>query len=306
MARCPVRTHLLGKVMNLGFVGLGAMGRPMALHLMKHGHRLGVYARRAESAAPLVAAGATRYTTPAALAAQCEVVFTMVTNSQDLQQVVLGADGVIHGIRPGGVLVDMETISPTVARSVAAALAAKNVDMLDAPVSGGPTGAEQATLAIMAGGKAAVFERVKPLFECLGKTIIRVGDSGAGQITKACNQLLLLVTAQGAAEALALAKRCGADVATVREVMMAGIASSRVLDVFGKRMVEGNFENGIDTRLYHKDLAIALGLVHELGAAAPAASVTMQHINAAIGRGDGTRDLSVLIEVLEGMSKKNT
>ncbi len=290
--------------MKLGFVGLGAMGRPMALHLMKHGHAMGVYARRAESAAPLVAAGATLYDTPAALAAQCEVIFTMVTSSQDVESVVLGEEGIAHGLKRGSVLVDMETISPTVARRVAAELAKQGVDMLDAPVSGGPAGAEAATLAIMAGGKPEVFERVKPLFACMGKTIIRVGDSGAGQITKACNQLLLLVTAQGAAEALALAKRCGVDPATVREVLMGGIASSRVLDVFGKRMVERNFANGIDTRLYHKDMNIALGLVHELGAAAPAAAVTMQHINAAIGRGEGTSDLAVLIEVLEGLGRK--
>jgi 2-hydroxy-3-oxopropionate reductase len=289
--------------MKLGFIGLGAMGRPMALHLMRHGHSMGVYARRAESAAPLVAAGATRYDTPAALAAQCEVIFTMVTNSHDVEHVVLGADGVAQGACAGSVLVDMETISPIVARRVAAALAQKGVEMIDAPVSGGPAGAEQATLAIMAGGKPEVFERIKPLLACMGKTVIRVGDSGAGQITKACNQLLLLVTAQGAAEALALAQRCGVDPVTVREVMMAGIASSRVLDVFGQRMVERNFANGIDTRLYHKDLDIALGLAHDLGAAAPAASVTMQHINAAIGRGEGASDLSVLIEVLEGMSR---
>jgi 2-hydroxy-3-oxopropionate reductase len=235
---------------------------------------------------------------------QCEVIFTMVTNSHDVEQVVLGVDGIAQGARAGSVLVDMETISPTVARRVAIELEKKGVEMLDAPVSGGPTGAEQATLVIMAGGKAEVFERIKPLFACMGKTIIRVGDSGAGQITKACNQLLLLVTAQGAAEALALAKRCGVDPATVREVLMGGIASSRVLEVFGKRMVERNFANGIDTRLYHKDLDIALGLVHDLGAAAPAASVTMQHINAAIGRGDGTSDLSILIDVLEGLSRK--
>jgi 2-hydroxy-3-oxopropionate reductase len=290
--------------MNLGFIGLGAMGRLMALHLIKHGHRMGVYARRSDSAAPLVAAGATRYNTPAALGAQCEVVFTMVTHSHDVEQVVLGADGLIHGMAPGSVLVDMETISPSVARHVAAALAKKGVEMLDAPVSGGPTGAEQATLAIMAGGKPEVFERIKPLFACMGKTIVRVGDQGAGQITKACNQLLLLVTAQGAAEALALAKRCGVDPAVVREVLLGGIAASRVLEVFGKRMVERNFANGIETRLYHKDLDIALGLVHEHGAAAPAAAVTMQHINAAMGRGEGGSDLAVLIDVLEGMSRK--
>ncbi len=279
------------------------MGRPMALHLIKHGHTMGVYARRAESAAPLLAAGATRYDTPAALAAACEVIFTMVTNSHDVEAIVLGKDGIAQGAKAGSVLVDMETISPAVARQVAAALLTRGVEMLDAPVSGGPTGAEQATLAIMAGGKPEVFERIKPLFACMGKTIVRVGDSGAGQITKACNQLLLLVTAQGAAEALSLAKRCGVDPAVVRDVLMGGIASSRVLDVFGKRMVERNFANGIDTRLYHKDLNIALGLVHEHGAAAPAASVTMQHVNAAIGRGDGASDLSVLIDVLESMSR---
>ena len=290
--------------MKLGFIGLGVMGRPMALHLMKHGHSMGVYARRAESAAPLVTAGATRYDTPAALAAQCEVVFTMVTNSQDVEHIVLGPDGIAQGARAGSVLIDMETISPTVARHVAAELLKKGVEMLDAPVSGGPTGAEQATLAIMVGGKQEVFERIKPLFACMGKTIVRVGDSGAGQITKACNQLLLLVTAQGAAEALALAKRCGVDPVTVRDVLMSGIAASRVLEVFGKRMVERNFANGIDTRLYHKDLNIALGLAYEHGAAAPAASVTMQHINAVIGSGGGSSDLSVLIEVLEDMSRK--
>jgi 2-hydroxy-3-oxopropionate reductase len=176
--------------------------------------------------------------------------------------------------------------------------------MLDAPVSGGPAGAEAATLTIMAGGKPEVFERIRPLFACMGKTVVRVGDSGAGQVTKACNQLLLLVTAEGAAEALALARRCGLDPAVVREVLMTGIAGSRVLEVFGKRMVERQFANGIDTRLYHKDLDIALGLVHEGGAAAPAAAVTMQHINAAMGRGEGHSDLSVLIDVLEGFSRK--
>jgi 2-hydroxy-3-oxopropionate reductase len=287
--------------MKLGFIGLGVMGRPMALNLMKGGHEMGVYARRADTARPLTGAGAKRYESPAELAAACEVVFTMVTASRDVEQVVLAEHGVIHGARPGSVLVDMETISPSVARSVARALAAKGIDMLDAPVSGGPMGAEQATLSIMAGGKPEVFKRAKPLFECLGKTIMHMGDHGAGQITKACNQLLLLVTAQGAAEALALAARCGVEPAKVREVMMGGVAASRVLELFGKRMVERDFAAGIETRLYHKDLAIALGLAHELGHAAPAAAVTMQNINGLMGRGEGGNDLSALIKVVESM-----
>jgi 3-hydroxyisobutyrate dehydrogenase-like beta-hydroxyacid dehydrogenase len=273
----------------------------MALHLMKRGHKMGVYARRAESAVPLVAAGARRYPSPAEVAANAEVVFTMVTTSSDVEQVVLGEGGVIHGARSGAVLVDMETISPAVTRRVAAALAAKGIDMIDAPVSGGPAGANEATLSIMAGGKPHVFERVKPLLEALGRTIVHMGDHGAGQTTKACNQLALLVTAQGAAEALTLARQSGLDPAKVRNVMLGGIAASRVLELFGKRMVEREFTAGIETRLYHKDLDIVLELAHGMGQALPAAAVVMQHINALVGRGGGGRDLSALIQVIESL-----
>jgi 2-hydroxy-3-oxopropionate reductase len=288
--------------MKLGFIGLGIMGRPMALNLIKGGHEMAVYARRATSVEPLTAAGARAFPTPAAVADHSEVVFTVVTNSSDVEEVVLGSDGLIHGAARGSVIVDMETISPVVARDVARSLAEKGVDMLDAPVSGGPMGAEQATLSIMVGGKPAVFERVKPLLQCLGKTIVHVGDHGAGQITKACNQLALLVTAQGIAEALSLAKSSGVDVAKVREVMMGGVAASRVLELFGKRMIERNFENGIDARLYYKDLDIVLGLAHGLGVALPAAALTMQSINAVIGRGEGRKDLSSIIKIVEDMS----
>ena len=287
--------------MKLGFIGLGVMGRPMALNLMKHGHEMIVYARRVEAAAPLTAAGATRRSSPAEVAVEADVIFTMVTDSRDVEEVVLGERGVIHGVRPGSVLVDMETIAPTVARAVGAALAAKGMEMLDAPVSGGPAGAEQATLSIMVGGKAAVFERVQPLLACLGRTILHMGDSGAGQMTKACNQLALLVNAQGTAEALTLARACGLDPAKVREVLLGGVAASRVLDLFGERMVERDFSAGIETRLYYKDLHIALGLAHEAGLAIPAAALVMQNVNALIGRGDGASDLSALIRVVEGM-----
>lgn len=288
--------------MKLGFIGLGVMGRPMALNLMKHGHEMGVYARRAASAAPLVEAGARHYGSPAELAAHADVIFTMVTTSSDVEAVALGPDGIASAAPRGAVVVDMETIAPEVARKVASQLAEKGIDMLDAPVSGGPAGAQQATLSIMVGGKAEVFERVQPLFECLGKTIVRMGGHGAGQTTKACNQLALLVTAQGVAEALALAARSGIDPAKVREVLLAGVASSRVLDLFGKRMVERDFAAGIEARLYHKDLDIVLSLAHGLGQAVPAGAVVMQHINALMGRGEGGNDLSALITILEGMS----
>ena len=289
--------------MKLGFIGLGVMGRPMARNLMQHGHSMAVYTRRPESAAPLVEAGARRYDTPAALAAACEVVFSMVSTSSDVQQVALGENGIVHGARAGTIFVDMETISPAVARDVAARLAAKGVDMLDAPVSGGPAGAEQATLSIMVGGEAQVFERVKPLFECLGKTITHMGGNGAGQTTKACNQLALLVTAQGVAEALTLARRSGLDPAKVRDVMLGGVASSRVLDLFGKRMVERDFAAGIEARLYHKDLGIVLELAHGMGQALPAGALVMQHINALMGRGEGADDLSSILKVTETMGR---
>jgi 2-hydroxy-3-oxopropionate reductase len=273
----------------------------MALNLLKNGHQMSIYARRPESAAPLVAAGAQRCDSPAAVAANADVIFTMVTASSDLEKIALGENGIIHRARAGAVLVDMETIDPAVARSVAAQLAQKDVEMLDAPVSGGPAGAEHATLSIMVGGKAEIFSRVRPLFECLGKTIVHMGNHGAGQTTKACNQLALLVAAQGAAEALTLARRSGIDPAKAREVLLSGVAASRVLELFGKRMVERDFAAGIEARLYHKDLDIVLGLAHELGQALPAGALVMQHINALIGRRQGGSDLSALITVIEGL-----
>ena len=288
--------------MQLGFIGLGTMGRPMARHLMDGGHDMAVYARRAESARPLADAGAAVCPTPAAVAKRSEVVFTMVTGTRDVEQVVLGPDGVVHGARPGTLVIDMSTIDPTATRAIAAQLRERGVDMLDAPVSGGPQGARDAQLIMMVGGPAGAVERARPLFARLGPRVIHLGESGAGQTTKACHQLALLVTAQGTAEALALAGRCGLDVERVREVMMGGMASSRVLDVFGARMASRDFAAGIESRLYHKDLDIALRLAHDRGAALPAASLTMQFINALIGRDRGRDDLSALIAVIEEMS----
>ena len=287
--------------MQLGFIGLGTMGRPMALRLMNGGHAMSVYARRAEAALPLVDHGATACPTPAAVAERSDVVFTMVTGTSDVEAVVLGADGVgiIHGARRGTVVIDMSTIDPTATRRIAQTLDDRGIDMLDAPVSGGPQGARDAALTMMVGGPSAALERVRPLLALLGPTVIHLGESGAGQTTKACNQLALLVTAQGVAEALTLARRCGLDVERVRQVMMGGMASSRVLDLFGARMASRDFGAGIESRLYHKDLDIALGLAHERGAALPAAALTMQFVNALIGRGRERDDLSALITVVE-------
>ena len=289
--------------MQLGFIGLGNMGRQMARNLMQGGHAMAVFARRPESAQPLVDEGATLFGSPAAVAEQSDVIFTMVTGTSDVQQVVLGGGdpgvGIVHGARPGSLVIDMSTIDPSATRAMAGTLAARGVDMLDAPVSGGPQGAADASLTIMVGGPAAAFERARPLFELLGTTLLHLGEAGAGHTTKACHQLALLVTAQGAAEALTLAGRCGLDVEQVRQVMMGGVASSRVLDLFGTRMASRDFRAGIESRLYHKDMDIALSLAHDRGAVLPAAAVTMQLINGLIGRGRGRDDLSALITVVE-------
>ncbi len=290
---------------KLGFIGLGAMGRPMALNLMKGGYSMTVYARRPEAAASLVAAGARAVASPAEVARASEVIFSLVTSSADSEEVALGADGILEGARPGSVVIDMATISPSATRRIADALAARNIEHIDAPVSGGPQGAQSATLVIMAGGKAAVFAQVEPLFACLGKTILLMGGHGAGQVTKACNQLALTVTAQAAAEALALAKSCGLDPARVHQALMGGVAASRVLDLFGTRMVSRDFGSGIDTRLYHKDLGIVLELAQEAGLPLPAGAAVKQQINALMGAGEGAADFSVLIRALERAAAKS-
>ncbi len=291
--------------MRIGFIGLGTMGRSMALNLLNGGHGLAVYARRTEAARPLVDQGATVCPSAAAVAERSDVVFTMLTGTSDVEQVVLGDDGVMQGARRGALVIDMSTIDPTATQSIAETLAKRGIDMLDAPVSGGPHGARDATLTIMVGGPSPALERAKPLFALLGPTLIHVGEAGAGQTTKACHQLALLVTAQGVAEALTLARRCGLDVERVRQVMMGGVASSRVLDLFGTRMASRDFSAGIESRLYHKDLDIVLGLAHDRGTALPAAALTMQFINALVGRGRGRDDLSALITVIEALGNQD-
>ena len=273
----------------------------MAGNLLRGGHALTVHARRAASCEPLVERGAESAATPAELAKDCDAVFTMVTGTSDVESILLGADGVVHGARPGTVVVDTSTIDPAATRDIAAALAERGVDMLDAPVSGGPHGARDATLTIMVGGRADVLARVRPLLDGLGANVRHMGGHGAGQATKACNQLLLLVTAQGVAEALVLARRAGLDAGQVREALLSGMASSRVLDFFGDRMVRRDFAAGIESRLYHKDLDIVLNLAHDLGVALPAGALTMQLINGLHGQGRGRDDLSALITLVEAL-----
>ena len=286
--------------MNIGFIGLGTMGQPVALHLMRGGHAMGVYARRPGALEPLLARGATAYATPCEVASHSNVVFTMVTATADVEEVLFASAGVESGGRPGLTVIDMSTIAPAAARDFASRLARKGIDMIDAPVSGGPDGARNGTLTIMAGGSLAAFNRARPLFECFATTIFRMGESGAGQTTKACHQLLLLITAEGAAEALTLASRNGVDPVLAQKAMMSGIASSRVLDRFGSRMATREFAGGIASRLYRKDLQIGLDLATRSSLAVPAGEATMEHIRRLMDNGLGDADLSALITVIEG------
>lgn len=287
--------------MKIGFIGLGAMGRPMAGNLLKRGHSLHVFARRPEAAQPLVDAGATAWGSPREVAARSDMVFTMVTATSDVEEVMLGVGGIVEGARPGTVVVDASTIAPDAARVLAARLAERQVDLLDAPVSGGVIGAVDGTLSIMAGGRAEAFERALPVLRAIGKTIVYVGESGAGQTAKACNQLVIVVALQGIAEALALARRCGVDGGKVVEALSGGFAGSRILEVMGGRMASGDFEPGVESRLHHKDAGIVTGLAGRVGLALPAAALAEQFFNALVGAGHGNRDSAMLVKIVEGI-----
>ncbi|WP_332675835.1 NAD(P)-dependent oxidoreductase [Aromatoleum sp.] len=285
--------------MEVGFIGLGVMGRPMAGHLQRAGHRLHLWARRPESLAPFAGSGAVVHDSPAALAAATDVAFSIVTASADVERVVLGDDGLIHGARPGWVHVDMSTIAPASARRVAAAVDARGAAMLDAPVSGGAQGAQDATLAIMVGGSAAVLERVRPLLACLGRTIVHIGEHGAGQVAKACNQMIMVAAIEACAEAMHLANAHGVDVAAMRAALMGGSGASRVLDVMGGRMVRRDFATGIESRLHHKDFGIVMDEAAKLGAPLPVAAQVWQQLNALMALGGGRDDTSSLLQMLE-------
>jgi 2-hydroxy-3-oxopropionate reductase len=287
---------------NIGFIGLGIMGQPMAINLVKAGYPLWVYARHQVRAEPLIALGSNACKSPCEVAERSDIVITIVADTPDVEQVVLGDDGIIRGAQKGSAVVDMSTISPSATRTIAAKLAKQGVDMLDAPVSGGERGAIDGTLSIMVGGKATVFERVEPLFRVMGKNIVHIGDHGAGQVTKACNQVVIAQTMAAVGEALLLATASGVDPVKVRRALLGGFASSRVLEVHGQRMLERNFEPGFMARLHQKDMRIVLETAHELGIALPGAAQVAQYINALVGNEGGELDSSAVVSVQERLS----
>ncbi len=290
--------------MRLGFIGLGNMGSEMARHLLAAGHTISTYARGERSRAHAVRLGLALANSPAEVARASEAVFTMVTAGSDVETVVLGADGILHGASPGMTLVDMSTISPAIARDVARRLGERGVAMLDAPVSGGVVGAKTASLTFFVGGEKNIFERVKPLLGCMGKTIFHMGASGTGQVTKLANQIAQLACLRGAAEALLFAREQGADAARVREAVMTGLGASRMLDVLGKKMVERDFAAGIVAALHHKDIGVALEIAHDAGLPLPVTAQVMQQLNALMGSGFGEQDTSSLLLVLEQMMER--
>jgi len=291
-----------GAAMKIGFIGLGIMGRPMALNLLRGGHRVTVWARRAVSMQPLLDAGAGGATSPADAAAGADLVISMVADAPDVEQVMLGEQGVAHGAARGLVAVDMSTIRPSAAREIAVRLAAGGVDFLDAPVSGGEVGAIAGSLSIMVGGSAAAFAVARPAFACMGKNIVHVGDSGAGQVAKAANQIVTGVGVLTVAEALNFAARSGVDPAKVREALLGGFAYSKILENHGQRMLDRNFKPGFKSWMHQKDMNIVMQSAHELGLCLPVSAATAQMYNAMVGSGLGEEDSIAILKLLERLS----
>jgi len=289
-------------IKTIGFIGLGLMGKPMARNLIKGGYRLIAHNRSRAAVNELAAEGATAAFSPKEAAASADVVITMLPEDSHVEAVVTGYEGVIETIRPDAVLVDMSTISPITARRLAEILAARGVHMLDAPVSGGTEAATDATLTIMVGGRPDIFERLLPVFEKMGKNINYIGNHGAGQVTKAANQIIVGMTIQAVAEAFIFAKKSGVDPAKVHRAIMGGYAQSRVLELHGKRMLDRNFKAGGKVRSHRKDIEIALSAGRELGICLPGTSMISQLFNAVAAVSGLDWDHSSLVTVLESMS----
>ncbi len=280
------------------------MGKPMAQNLLKAGYPLVVYNRSRSAMDELAVEGAVLAESPKTVAQQTDIVISCVSDSPDVEAVALGSNGIIEGAKPGLLYIDMSTIAPATARKVYTALKEKGVDALDAPVSGGDIGAQQGTLSIMVGGDEAAFQRSLPVLQIMGKNIIYIGEAGAGQVTKACNQIVVALTVQAVAEALTLAKKSRVDVARVRDALMGGFAQSRILEVHGKRILEGNFQPGFKLNLHRKDMNIVLQAGREVGVPLLGSAQVTTLMDALLAQGKGDLDnaaLATLYELLAGI-----
>jgi len=286
--------------MNVGFIGLGIMGGPMAGHLIAGGHSLALKTRR-QVPENLVAAEGKPCATAAEVAERSDIIILMLPDTPDVETVLFGADGVAEGAKSGAVVVDMSSISPIATRDFAARLAEHGVEYLDAPVSGGEIGAKNAALSIMVGGKEEIFARVKPLFDLMGKTVTHVGETGAGQVAKVANQIIVALTIEAVAEGLLFASKAGADPAKVRQAITGGLATSRILELHGERMIKRSFDPGFRIALHQKDLNIALDGAKSLGLALPGTALAQQLFSVCAANGAGDKDHSALVRALEIM-----
>lgn len=280
--------------MKVAFIGMGTMGAPMALNVLKAGHEVTVHNRTRDREIPIAAAGASRADSPAAAAQSADVVITCVSDTPDVEQVILGDNGIIHGAQPGTVVVDMSTISPTVTRKIAEDLAAKGIAMIDAPVSGGSEGAEKGTLSIMVGGDAGDVAKVHPVLEAMGKTITHVGSIGSGQITKAINQIIVAGTYWSVAEGMALGMKAGLDMEKVVQAVGGGAAGSWGLTNRSGNMITNEYPLGFRVRLHRKDLVIALEAAREMGVTIPMAAFVEQIESGLMAQGFGDEDVSAI------------
>jgi 2-hydroxy-3-oxopropionate reductase len=286
----------------VGFIGLGIMGKPMARHLLKSGYSLVVHNRSHAAVDELSKEGAQPAASSQEVAGRSEVVITMLPDSPDVELVCAGENGIFAGLKSGTLLIDMSSISPVVARRLASEAEKLGCDMLDAPVSGGEAGAIAATLSIMIGGKAGAVERAMPIFEKLGKNIVHVGAAGAGQVTKAANQMVVGTTIAIVGEALVLAAKAGVDPAKVRQALLGGFAQSKILEAHGQKMLDRNFKPGFRIRLHEKDLKIALATGSEYGVPLMVTGVVGQMMTAMKGMGNGDLDHSGLVKFVEKLA----
>ncbi|MBN2011525.1 2-hydroxy-3-oxopropionate reductase [candidate division KSB1 bacterium] len=287
---------------RIGFIGLGIMGAPMAQNLIKAGYYLHVYDIDHDRTIAVASSGCSNASSAYHVARTSDIIITMVPDTPELEQVIWGENGIIDAVRPDSLFIDMSTIASSTAIRMHDALVAKKVQVLDAPVSGGQTGAEQATLSIMVGGSKQAFDRALPVLKVMGKNIVHIGGPGAGQMAKTCNQIIVALTIQGVAEALTLAKKAGIDAAKVREALLGGFAQSRILDVHGQRMLDNNYQPGFKTHLQRKDLNIALQTGNELAVPLPGSSQVAALLDALIARGDAELDHSALAKLMGEMS----
>ncbi|HWH76286.1 MAG TPA: 2-hydroxy-3-oxopropionate reductase [Candidatus Binatus sp.] len=287
----------------IGFIGLGIMGKPMARHLLKAGYPLVLHNRSRAAIDELSKEGAQNAANAKEVAQRCKVLITMLPDSPDVELVYAGENGVLSGVKTGSLLIDMSSISPVVARRIAANAEKLGCDMLDAPVSGGEVGAINATLSIMIGGKVSAVERAMPIFDKLGKNIVHVGEAGAGQVTKAANQMVVGATIAIVSEALVLAVKAGVDPAKVRQALLGGFAQSKILEAHGQKMLDRNFKPGFRIRLHEKDMKIALATGSEYGVPLLVTGVVGQMMTAMKGMGNGDLDHAGLVKFVEELSQ---